>query len=147
MFHKKSECRVVTRPGVVIGVRDSVADVEIVQQSACVSCTLKSVCGPGEHATRIISARPVAPVEIGASVELEMEERWGVLGTVLAFVVPLAVVVATYFGTTASGARDEIGGLLAVAMLIPYYFVLSRFRGQLQTLVTFIARPTAKEGT
>lgn len=146
MIHEISECRVVTRPGVVIRARATAAEIEIVQYSACSSCTLKGVCVGGESASRLVSARTETALKPGTRVELSMEERWGLLGTLVAFVVPLVLVVTVFFATRPHVGREEWAGLLAVGSLVPYYLGIYRLRDRFARLVTFYARPLSKEG-
>ena len=75
-----------------------------------------------------------------------MEERWGLLGTLFAFLLPFLVVVSVFFATRSSVAREEYAGLIAIASLVPYYLMLYRFRSRFAQLVTFSAQPIAKEG-
>lgn len=146
MIHEYSDCRVITRPGVVIRAYDDVADIEIVQHSACASCTLKGVCTSGESVSRVISAHTQTTLTPGTRVELSMEERWGLLGTVVAFVLPLLLVVTVFFVSRPWFGREEWAGLVAVASLAPYYLLIYRLRDRFARMVTFYAQPLAKEG-
>ncbi len=146
MLHSSSTCRVVSRPGVVVDVRESVADVQIVQSSTCGACAVKAICSSTESATRIVTARCPEPVACGANVELSMDERWGILATVLVFCVPLILVVVSFFATKGLGAGDSLAGIAAIAVLGPYIFLLYRMRAMFARVISFTARPLVKEG-
>jgi len=75
-----------------------------------------------------------------------MEERWGLLGTLVAFVLPLILVVTTFFVFNARLDREEWAGLLAVGSLVPYYMAVYLLRDRFARMVTFYARPLVKEG-
>lgn len=75
-----------------------------------------------------------------------MEERWGLLGTLVAFVLPLLLVVTTFFVFNARFDREEWAGLLAVGSLVPYYMAVYLLRDRFARMVTFYARPLVKEG-
>lgn len=75
-----------------------------------------------------------------------MEERWGLLGTLVAFVFPLVLVVSVFFVLVPRFSREEWAGLLAVGTLVPYYMLVYLLRDRFARMVTFYARPLVKEG-
>ena len=146
MIHGTTDCRVVTRPGVVVNVQSTTAEIQVVRSEACGSCTLRRVCAPGAEVTQIVTAHTPERLRPGMQVEISMEERWVVLGTVFAFVLPFLVVVSVFFGIRPSVAREEYAGIGAIAALVPYYLLLYGARNRFARFVTFFARPAPKEG-
>ncbi|HKK47478.1 MAG TPA: SoxR reducing system RseC family protein, partial [Alkalispirochaeta sp.] len=89
MNHIPSQCKVVTQPGVVTALHETEADIQIVQHSACSSCTIRGLCAPSESSTKTIRVPNRGGLTPGAMVEINMQERHGWLGVLFAFVVPL----------------------------------------------------------
>ena len=141
MDHKSSQCRVVSQPGVVTAVHGTDADIQIVQTSACASCRLRGVCSPGDAATKIVQAPNRGGLHAGMQVEVQMEERWGWLGVLLAFVVPLAVVVGILFGLAPLLGSQERSAMVGLAALLPYYGLLYITRNLFAQVVQFEAVP------
>lgn len=141
MNHTRRQCKVVTQPGVVAAVHGDDADIQIVQTSACASCRIRGVCQPGDAASRTIRVPNTAGLVPGNRVELHMAERYGWLGVLLAFVVPLILVVGTLFGLADLLGGQEQAALAGLAALVPYYGTLYLTRQFFAQIVRFDATP------
>lgn len=150
MKHNPGRCNVITQQGVVTRVHGSNVDIQIVQQSACSACALKSACVGTESAERVIHAAAHSGVAVGERVLVHMDERAGWVSVALTFIVPLFIVVAVFFGLHAWVAREEFAALLGLAALVPYYYLIFRLRGVLQRAIHFWTTPIPshlKEGS
>lgn len=146
MNHESRRCSEVTRSGIVTAVNGSVADIQIIQYSACSSCRIRALCAPGESAPRMVQAPNDGTLAPGMSVVLSMDERLGWLGVTVGFILPLVLVVVTLFLTKGRVPREEIAGLIALATLVPYYGTVRALRRFFERVVRFRvasgARPT-----
>ena len=145
MSHTNDQYRVVSQNGSVVFVRGDVADIQIVQTSACASCRIKGICAAGDTGATTISVPNDASLSPGMGVRLDMRERYGWIGVLLAFVFPLTIVVATLFGIRSLVGSEEIAALTGIALLAPYYGVLYLTRDSLAKTIRFVARPTNAE--
>ena len=142
MRHETERCREVSRHGVVTAVNGAVADIEIIQRSACSSCHIRALCAAGESSSKLIQAPNDGTLAPGMSVILSMDERIGWLGVLVGFVLPLVLVVSTLFVVRGLIPREEIAGLIAVTTLVPYYGIVHLFRGFFSRVVRFrVERP------
>ena len=141
MDYLRKQCRVVIQPGVVTAVHGMVADIEIVQLEACASCHVKSICTAGDGRRRSVQAPNRHDLVPGDRVDISMEERYGWLGVACAFVIPLIVVVATLFGTADILGSEELGALVGIGALVPYYGALYGMRNRFARIVRFEATP------
>ncbi|POR00989.1 hypothetical protein AU468_08950 [Alkalispirochaeta sphaeroplastigenens] len=130
-------CREVSRQGVVAAVRGAVADVEILQRSACAGCHVKALCAAGESAVKIVQVTNQGNLRPGMTVRVSLEERIGWIGVAVGFVIPLVLVVTVLFSLTRVVSREEFAGLGAVASLVPYYALVYAFRGFFARIVRF----------
>lgn len=138
-----SQCRVVTQPGVVTAVHGTEADIQIVQTGACASCRIRGVCQPGDVRSRTITVHNRNGLTTGSRVDLHMEERFGWLSVVVAFVVPLILVVGTLFALAPGLGSQELAALVGLGCLIPYYGLLYITRNFFSRIVRFDATPTS----
>ncbi len=142
MDHLQKQCRLVTQPGVVAAVHGMVADIEIVQLGSCASCHVKSICAAGDGRRRLIQAPNRHDLKSGDRVDISMPERYGWLGVAFAFVIPLILVVAVLFGTANIFGSEELGALVGIGALVPYYGGLYVLRRRFARIVRFEATPT-----
>ena len=75
--------------------------------------------------------------EVGEKVNLSYRESLGWLAMFLAYVLPFIIVLITLFVATAITENELISGLSALAILIPYYIILTFFKGRLKKTFSF----------
>lgn len=139
----------VEHEGVVVGISDSSISVEIVSKSACASCHAKSVCAVGDSAVKIIEVplsigTLAADCKVGDSVKVVLDSSLGVNAVWLAYVAPMAVLLASILTFSSVGMRDLYTGLLSIGVVALYYLVLSFFRKRLDRIFTFSIEPINK---
>lgn len=136
----------VEHEGVVVGISDSSISVEIVSKSACASCHAKSVCAVGDSAVKIIEVplsigTLAADCKVGDSVKVVLDSSLGVNAVWLAYVAPMAVLLASILVFSSVGMRDLYNGLLSIGVVALYYVVLSFFRKRIDRIFTFSIEP------
>ena len=136
----------VEHDGIVVGISDSSISVEIVSKSACASCHAKSVCAVGDSAVKTVEVplsigTMAADCKVGDSVKVVLSSSLGVNAVWLAYVAPLAVLLASILVFSSVGMRDLYTGLLSIGVVALYYVILSFFRKRLDRIFTFSIEP------
>ena len=111
--------------------------VRILQASACSSCSARQLCRSSESKEKVIEVKGHYPtLQVGDNVTLIGSVRQGLRASVLAYVIPLIIMlVALFVGTRLSG--DGIGALAALLFLAIYYGILFLFRDKLDKQFSF----------
>ncbi len=140
------ECHV-THEGIVESIGDTYISVRVLQHTACDTCRAKFLCtGTADARDSVVEAylehaEDKDRLKAGSPVMLQLEQSMAWISVALAFGVPLLLLLATFFGTLHAVGSELIGGLAALAVLAPYYFILSLNRNRLSRRVYFTARP------
>ena len=111
--------------------------VRILQASACSSCSARQLCRSSESKEKVIEVKGHYPtLQVGDNVTLIGSVRQGLRASVLAYVIPLIIMlVALYVGTRLGG--DGIGALASLLFLAIYYGILFLFRYKLDKQFSF----------
>ena len=111
--------------------------VRILQASACSSCSARQLRRSSESKEKVIEVKGHYPtLQVGDTVTLSGSVRQGLHASVLAYVVPLFLMVAALVIGMQFGG-EGIGALAAMVVLALYYGVLFLFRDKLGKLFTF----------
>lgn len=111
--------------------------VRILQASACSSCSARQLCRSSESKEKVIEVKGHYPtLQVGDNVTLIGSVRQGLRASVLAYVIPLIIMlVALFVGTRLGG--DGIGAIAALLFLAIYYGILFLFRDKLDKHFSF----------
>ena len=111
--------------------------VRILQASACSSCSARQLCRSSESKEKVIEVKGHYPtLQVGDNVTLIGSVRQGLRASVLAYVIPLIIMlVALFVGTRLGG--DGIGAIAALLFLAIYYGILFLFRDKLDKQFSF----------
>ena len=111
--------------------------VRILQASACSSCSARQLCRSSESKEKVIEVKGHYPtLQVGDNVTLIGSVRQGLRASVLAYVIPLIIMlIALFVGTRLGG--DGIGALAALLFLAIYYGILFLFRDKLDKQFSF----------
>lgn len=129
----------ITHAGRIVDINPEFTTVEFVSESACASCHAKGLCGVGESKIKSVMVRTSAwePHQIGDEVELCLRRVMGYKAVMIAYGLPLVVLVAALFISTAAGAGELASGLIAIASVIVCYLVIALFRDRLRNVYSF----------
>lgn len=129
----------ITHIGRVASITPELTTVEIVSESACSACHAKGLCGASESTTKTVSVatKPWDSFNVGDEVTVTLKTSMGHKAVWIAYVAPLAVLVAVLLGSTGAGAGELAAGLLAIGAVAIYYFVIWLLRGRLQNEYKF----------
>ena len=124
----------ISHEGVVTQITDDVLEIKILAQSACAACHAKSACGMGGQAEKILTlprpkGKTFAPMQ---KVNVKMTVKQGNKAALLAYLVPILLLLAVLFACLGIGLSEGLSALLGIAALVPYYLVLYLKRDRLQ---------------
>ena len=124
----------ISHEGIVTKITNDELEIKILAQSACAACHAKSACGMGEQAEKtLIVPRPkgknFAPNQ---KVNVKMAIGQGNKAAVLAYLIPIILLLAVLFVCLGLGIGEGLSALLSIVALIPYYIVLYLKRDKLK---------------
>ena len=129
-----NESNIISHEGVVTKITDEELEIKILSQSACAACHAKSACGMGEQAEKILTVpRPKSKdFALMQRVNVRMAIGQGNKAAVLAYLIPIILLLAVLFVCLGLGISEDISALLSVVALIPYYIILYLLRDKLK---------------
>ena len=129
-----NESNIISHEGIVTKITDDELEIKILAQSACAACHAKSACGIGEQAEKILTVhRPKSKdFALMQRVNVRMAIGQGNKAAVLAYLIPIILLLAVLFVCLGLGISEGISALLSVIALIPYYIILYLRRDKLK---------------
>ena len=132
----------ICREGIIRSVDGDDISVEIIVSSACSGCHAKSICIPSDRRKEIITVKNARNEEyrVGETVELLLETSAGNKAVVLAYVLPLLVLMALLFGCYALTHHELLSVGISVLGVVVYYLVLKSFSKGMEKKIEFGVR-------
>lgn len=129
----------ITHTGIVQAVADGRVSVRILQASACSSCAAARLCRSSESKEKIIEAQlPVGqPLRVGDAVTLVGTVRQSTLAVVLAYLIPLVVLLIALFDAVGLGLSELGSAGVALGAVAVYYLVLYVCRERVSRQLSF----------
>ena len=129
----------ISHAGRIIDITPSVTTVEIVSESACSACHAKGLCGVSESKTKTVQVptRGWDSFKVGDEVSVVLKASMGHKAVWIAYVAPLAVLMAVILGASGLGMGELASGLTALGAVAAYYFVVWLFRARLKSEYIF----------
>jgi sigma-E factor negative regulatory protein RseC len=123
--------------GVIEKIEHPVVYVRILQQSSCSQCQVKSFCSTSDKSEKIIEIEDRSGrFAVNEKVNICARLSQGMTAVLLAFVVPVIILVATLAiapRVSAAMSENEIAaGLAGVFILVPYYGIIRLMRNKLK---------------
>ena len=127
--------------GIVESIGTESCSVRILQASACSSCSARQLCRSSESKEKTIEVKGHYPtLHVGDTVTLSGSVHQGLRASVLAYVVPLLLILVALFAGTRLGGEGT-GALAALLVLALYYGVLYLMRDKLGKKFEFSIAP------
>ena len=135
-----NESNIISHEGFVTKITDEELEIKILSQSACAACHAKSACGMGEQAEKILTVpRPKSKdFALMQRVNVRMAIGQGNKAAVLAYLIPIILLLAVLFVCLGLGLDEGLSALIAIAALIPYYIILYLLRDKLKQKFEYI---------
>jgi sigma-E factor negative regulatory protein RseC len=128
----------IEQQGTVEMISGSKVLVRIRQISACGQCHAKGFCSLAEMKDKVIETSYYSHgLAEGDSVSISMKQSLGIKAVVLGYLIPFLLLISSLLIMDSAGLSEWKAGLISVAMLIPYYFLLYFFRNRLKKSFTF----------
>ena len=124
----------ISHEGIVTKITDDELEIKILAQSACAACHAKSACGMGEQAEKVLTVpRPKGrDFALNQKVNVRMAIGQGNKAAVLAYLIPIVLLLAVLFVCLGLGMNEGLAALVSIIALVPYYIVLYLKRDQLK---------------
>lgn len=137
----KKQAKIV-HEGKIVEMDSQTISVEIVNKSACASCHAKGVCGASDEQVRVIVipqtvATATAGFEVGDTVKLVLSAAMGFKAAILAYGLPLIVLVAALLICSSLGMEQLYVGLISLGAVALYYIIFAIFRDKLEQEFVF----------
>ena len=135
----------ICREGIVRSVEGDEITVEVIVSSACSGCHAKSICIPSDRRQERITVKNTRneQYEVGETVELLLETSAGNKAVVLAYVLPLIVLLMLLFGCYALTHKDLLSVGVGVLGVVLYYLILKSAGKSIEKGITFGIRKKA----
>jgi sigma-E factor negative regulatory protein RseC len=129
----------VTHPGIVMQISGHIAEVMILAKSACSSCQVKGACNMAEMEEKrvFVELPPEHSFKSGQQVNVMMKQSLGNFAVFLGYILPFLILLLALIVSISVGLGEGVAGLLALGILVPYYFVLYRLRSRLSRKFSF----------
>lgn len=115
--------------GIITKIENRTATINIEVESACASCHAKGMCTSLDKGTKQIFAQiDNDEFEVGETVNVTIKESTGIKAVLLAYFVPFIVLTTTLVIVLHFSQSEALAGILSIATLLPYYFVLYLLR-------------------
>lgn len=112
--------------------------VRITQQSACSGCHARSMCSASEKKDKIIEIPDRSGrYQVNEEVMICGQSSLGLQAVLLAFVIPLVLVLGAIAAGTGLGWNETTSGLTGLLLLLPYYYILYLLREKLKRRFIF----------
>ena len=124
--------------GFVTRVEGKNIQVQIIQMSACSSCHAKGACSAADMDEKFVDVESTDDtLRIGDQVNIVGESSTGLLAVLLAFVIPFMLILTSLFFLRNIVPNEAVSGTVSLALLIPYYIILSLFNKKLKRKLQF----------
>ena len=132
-----SKAETIRHEGIIESLGAEGCTVRILQASACSSCSARQLCRSSESKEKLVEVRGHYPtLHVGDSVTLVGSVRQGLRASVLAYVVPLIIMLIVLFLVT-HHYGEKLGALAALLALALYYGVLFLLKDKLAGQFSF----------
>jgi len=130
--------QLIEHSGIINKIDNYSIHVLIEQESACSECHASGVCNAADKENKIIEVeRSDQQLQVGDKVILFGKQSIGLVAVLLAFVIPFVLILITLIILRATGTNESLSGGISLAILIPYYSILSIFNKKLKTKFKF----------
>lgn len=121
----------------VIRVDASEIEVEVCRPDACAACKAKSVCSEGGgQGKRMTLLNDGQGYRVGEQITLVMRRSSGLKAVVIAYLVPVFLIVAVLLIFQATHLNETLSALLTLAILGLYFLVIRLLGGRIKRELT-----------
>jgi sigma-E factor negative regulatory protein RseC len=111
--------------------------VKISSVSACSGCHAQGYCSLTGNEEKIINVSGTYSVKPGDTVTVLMKQSMGYKAVLLSYIIPFLIIIACMIVLVSFSVPELTTGLVSLAVLVPYYFILYLFRKRINKNFTF----------
>lgn len=127
----------IVHEGVVDYMSSDSVFVRILSKSACAECHSNGICSVSEMTEKLIEVKAKNPdFIVGQMVNVILDRSLGNKAVMLGYLFPFLLMIVTLL-VASQFLSDLLSGLMAIAILIPYYLLLSVFKNRLSKTFSF----------
>lgn len=129
----------ICREGIIREINGNDISVEVIVSSACSGCHAKSICIPSDRRQEVVTVKNTRheDFQVGETVELLLETSAGNKAVVLAYVLPLIVLLSLLFGCYALTHKELLSVGIGMLGVILYYLILKSAGKKVERGITF----------
>lgn len=129
----------ITHSGIITRRVTGTIYVSIVAESACAACHAKGVCGMSEMQEKVVEINDAehTKLAVGTPVTVAMKRTTGLKAVLFGYFLPFVLLLTTLFVAMGYYGNEGKAGLLALAILLPYYLVLYMLRDKMKKRFEF----------
>ena len=131
----------ISHTGIVEAIEEGRVTVRFVQTSACAACKVARHCSAAESKEKRVEVYDPTAAErhnVGDEVVVAMSERNGRDAVIIAFVIPLVILILAMVVVRSLTGNDGYAALAGVLSLLPYYLAVFLVRGRLARKFAFV---------
>jgi positive regulator of sigma E activity len=123
--------------GVVQDMKENTVTVLLSPRTNCTGCSEKNSCNLSGKEEKIITVSGNFNVRTGDSVTVSMKQSMGYFALFLGYLLPLFLVILSLVLLLSFSVSELLSGLISIAILIPYYILLTGFRKEINNKISF----------
>ncbi|MGM9734917.1 MAG: SoxR reducing system RseC family protein [Candidatus Cryptobacteroides sp.] len=129
----------IAHDGRITDVNPDFTTVEIMVSSACSGCHAKGLCGMSEEKDKVIMVPtdPYTVYSVGQEVLVMTKKSMGLKAVWISYVIPLAILLILILSLSSVIGNEAFTGLVAIAGVAIYYFVIWLLRDRLRNEFVF----------
>ena len=129
----------ITHAGIIDHVTEDSVFVMVLAKSACSSCHAKGMCNIAEMEEKLVEVKKDQNMDFskGDGVTVSMNKSLGGKAVLLGYIVPFFLLIAVLVGVLFLSGNEGAAGLSAILILIPYYWLLYKYRDKLKQTFSF----------
>ena len=129
----------IAHEGRIVEITPDFTTVEIIASSACSACHAKTLCGMSEDKEKLIMVPTdgFRELHVGDQVTVMTKMSMGLKAVWISYVIPLAVLMILILTLSGFFDNEFLCGLLSIAGVAVYYFVVWLFRDMLSNEFVF----------
>lgn len=129
----------IAHEGRIVEITPDFTTVEIIASSACSACHAKTLCGMSEDKEKLIMVPTdgFRELHVGDQVTVMTKMSMGLKAVWISYVIPLAVLMILILTLSGFFDNEFLCGLLSIAGVAVYYFLVWLFRDRLSNEFVF----------
>lgn len=133
---------IIQHPGIIEKVEEGKVYVNILSQSSCSACHSKGMCSVSEMENKIVEVTRDTETEYktGDNVTVFMKKSLGQKAVFYGYLYPFLIMLVSLILMLAVTNNEGLSALVALGLLVPYYFALYKLKDRLSKTFEFQIR-------